>query len=156
VDVRSASPIPIPVQRPRPQPSAVLYRLALLPPLLGLKLKVATLARTSHHPKIVARIKTPYPISDMLTGLPPSAGDRGILVLTGEEIKDVVSCTGLWVFVREGTAAWRRSESGWVVHSWVMLGIIDILRVEVVLSFPVSVLWCTGTDGLLLRSIMTI
>jgi hypothetical protein len=97
-------------------------------PLLELKLKVATLAPAPHHPKVVAQIKTPYPMPDVLidtaavrprtTGLPPSDGDRGALVLSGEEIKDVVSCTGLWVIVREGYGglAKKRKGDGWLIR----------------------------------------
>ena len=99
-------------------------------PRVDVKLKVATLAPAPHHPKVVAQIKTPYPLQDVLidegvvrprttAGLPPSEGnDEGALVLTAEEIKDVVSCTGLWVIVREGYGglAKRRKGDGWLIR----------------------------------------
>ena len=51
-------------------------------------------------------------------GLPPPEGDGGLLVLTAEEIKDVVSCTGLWVIVREGYGglAKKRKGDGWMIR----------------------------------------
>ena len=99
-------------------------------PRVDFKLKVATLAPAPHHPKVVAQIKTPYPLQDVLinegavrprttAGLPPSeSNDEGALVLTAEEIKDVVSCTGLWVIVREGYGglAKRRKGDGWLIR----------------------------------------
>ena len=97
-------------------------------PRVDVKLKVATLAPAPHHPKVVAQIKTPYPLGDVLVdegvvrprtaGLPPSEGDEAALVLTAEEIKDVVSCTGLWVIVREGYGglAKKRKGDGWLIR----------------------------------------
>jgi hypothetical protein len=104
-------------------------------PRVDIKLKVATLAPAPHHPKVVAQIKTPYPLGDVLVdqgvvrprtaGLPPSEGNEGgqggqggALVLTAEEIKDVVSCTGLWVIVREGYGglAKKRKGDGWLIR----------------------------------------
>ena len=134
VDVRSASPVPVPVQRPRPQRSAILPS---SPPLLELRLEVATLAPTPHRPKVVAQIKAPCPMSDMLIDMEvlrphtarllPPAGDRGILVLTGEEIKDVINCTGLWVIVREGYGGLaKRRKGGWMVDLWVIVSIVYI------------------------------
>jgi hypothetical protein len=97
-------------------------------PRVEVKLKVATLAPAPHHPKVVAQIKTPLPMRDVLidagvvrprtAGLPPSEGDEGVLMLTAEEIKDVVSCTGLWVIVREGYGglAKKRKGDGWLIR----------------------------------------
>jgi hypothetical protein len=105
-------------------------------PRVEVKLKVATLAPAPHHPKVVAQIKTPFPMPDVLvdagvvrpraTG-PPAAEGEGEgagegagsqLVLTAEEIKDVVSCTGLWVIVREGYGglAKKRKGDGWLIR----------------------------------------
>lgn len=95
---------------------------------IDVKLKVATLLPAPHHPKVVAQIKTPYPLQDVLVdegvirprtaGLPPSEGEEGVLMLTAEEIKDVVSCTGLWVVVREGYGglAKKRKGDGWLIR----------------------------------------
>lgn len=80
-----------------------------------IRLKVATLAPTPHHPKVVGLLKMPFPLPDIELEHPvvrrrvvtakgirktttPSAGD---FVLTAEEIKDTVSCTSLWLVVRE-------------------------------------------------------
>ena len=53
-----------------------------------------------------------------IAGLPPSEGDEAVLVRTAEEIKDVVSCTGLWVIVREGYGglAKKRKGDGWLIR----------------------------------------
>ncbi len=94
-------------------------------PRVDVKLKVATLSPAPHHPKVVAQIKTPLPLRDVLVdegvvrrrsaGLP---GEESVLVLTAEEIKDVVSCTGLWVIVREGYGglAKKRKGDGWLIR----------------------------------------
>ncbi|KAG8215333.1 hypothetical protein J3R82DRAFT_8927 [Butyriboletus roseoflavus] len=80
-----------------------------------IRLKVATLAPTPHHPKVVGLLKMPFPLPDIELEHPvvrrrvvttqgisktttPNAGD---FVLTAEEIKDTVSCTSLWLVVRE-------------------------------------------------------
>ncbi|KAG9310957.1 hypothetical protein JVU11DRAFT_8833 [Chiua virens] len=81
----------------------------------AVRLKVATLAPTPHHPKIVGLLKMPFPLPDIeverlvvrrrvvtTQGVSkttaPSAGE---FVLTAEEIKDTVSSTALWLVVRE-------------------------------------------------------
>ncbi|KZP33204.1 hypothetical protein FIBSPDRAFT_924732 [Athelia psychrophila] len=75
----------------------------------GIRIKVATLSPTPHHPKVVSMLKVPYPLPDIevervvvrrRAGV--SAHNGAGLVLTAEEIKDVISCTGLWLVVREG------------------------------------------------------
>ncbi|KAJ7483202.1 hypothetical protein FB451DRAFT_101833 [Mycena latifolia] len=77
-----------------------------------LRINVGTLSPTPHHPKVVAMLKTPFPLPDVEiehmvvrkrevgtgAGLKSAHG----LVLTAEEIKDVVVSTGLWLAVREG------------------------------------------------------
>jgi hypothetical protein len=108
---------------------------------LDIKLRVACLAPAPHHPKVVAQIKTPYPLPDVLFDSRPGGigatfrdrdrdesnnnnnnvelekegVDKGTLVLTAEETKDVVSCTGLWLVVREGYGglARKRKGDGW-------------------------------------------
>ena len=87
------------------------------PAVSPIKLKVATLSPTPHHPKVVAMLKVPYPLPDVDVEnmrvvkrvLVEGEGRRvvsqvneGGLVLTAEEIKDVVCSTGLWLVVREG------------------------------------------------------
>jgi hypothetical protein len=103
--------------------------------LLDIKLRVACLAPAPHHPKVVAQIKTPYPLPDVLFDSRPNGVgatlrdrkesnvdlggkdgvDKGTLVLTAEGTKDVVSCTGLWLVVREGYGglARKRKGDGW-------------------------------------------
>ncbi|KAJ6463558.1 hypothetical protein C8R45DRAFT_911805 [Mycena sanguinolenta] len=81
-----------------------------------LRIKVATLSPTPHHPKVVAMLKVPFPLPDIdvermvvhkrETGRGSLNADTGPkpggLLLTAEEIKDVVCSTGLWLVVREG------------------------------------------------------
>ncbi|KAJ7054695.1 hypothetical protein C8F01DRAFT_482201 [Mycena amicta] len=78
-----------------------------------LKVKVGTLSPTPHHPKVVAMLKVPFPLPDVnvemmkaekreASGVPPPPKPGHVLMLTAEEIKDVVCSTGLWLVVREG------------------------------------------------------
>lgn len=105
-----------------------------------IKVKVATVSPTPHHPKVVSLLKIPFPLPDIevanvklrkrivtpagvarpatSSGTPAkspgifgnkelgigrshSADSEG-LILTAEEIKDIVATTGLWLVVREG------------------------------------------------------
>ena len=73
------------------------------------RVKVGTLSQTPHHPKLVAMLKVPFPLPDVEVDMlmvrkrqGPGGGPGEGLVLTAEEIKDVVSSTGLWLAVREG------------------------------------------------------
>jgi len=100
----------------------------------GVRLKVATLSPTPHHPKVVSMLKVPFPLPDIEVDkmsvrrriLTPSGiarpgtstGHEG-LILTAEEIKDVVSCTGLWLVVREGfggVGRVSRKGDGWRIR----------------------------------------
>lgn len=77
-----------------------------------LRLKVASLAPAPHHPKVVAQLKVQYPLPDIdlfeatllqnrrLPGAPGSAPE-GRLVLTAEEIKDLICSTVMWLACRE-------------------------------------------------------
>jgi hypothetical protein len=75
------------------------------------RVKVGTLSQTPHHPKVVAMLKVPFPLPDVEVDMlvvrkrrhigPPVDSGNGLL-LTAEEIKDVISSTGLWLVVREG------------------------------------------------------
>lgn len=79
------------------------------------RLKVATLAPTPHHPKVVGLLKMPFPLPDIeverlvvrrrlvtAQGISKTtAPNAGELVLTAEEIKDTVCSTALWLVVRE-------------------------------------------------------
>ncbi|KAJ7730247.1 hypothetical protein DFH07DRAFT_895293 [Mycena maculata] len=80
------------------------------------RIKVGTMSPTPHHPKVVAMLKVPFPLPDVdvehmvvrkreggagsLNSNPVKPGPG--LVITAEEIKDVVCSTGLWLVVREG------------------------------------------------------
>lgn len=79
-----------------------------------LRLKVASLAPALHHPKVVAQLKMRYPLPDVdlwnadlmprkyTESGEPERAPEGRHILTGEEIKDIVCSTVLWVVVREG------------------------------------------------------
>jgi len=127
------------------------------PPLpQQIKLKVATVSPTPHHPKVVSLLKIPFPLPDIdvssvivrkrvvtpvgiarpvdtysstvgngtgnlnmqsfsLNGNGGKSRDTG-LVLTAEEIKDVVASTALWLVVREamgGVGKDKRKGDGW-------------------------------------------
>ena len=87
------------------------------PPVLQtevLRIKVGTLLPTPYHLKVVAMLRVPFPLPDVEVermgvvkrqGVNPTHQNSGTydgLVLTAEEIKDVVCSTGLWLVVREG------------------------------------------------------
>ncbi|KAG8785358.1 hypothetical protein FRC20_005000 [Serendipita sp. 405] len=112
---------------------------------LDIKLRVACLAPAPHHPKVIAQIKTPYPLPDVVfdpagstttneedvdrvlaarlkqrevdgsrsdVDVHQTNGSQSTLFLTAEEIKDVISCTGLWLVVREGYGGLSRKRKG--------------------------------------------
>lgn len=122
-------------------------------PSQQIRLKVATISPTPHHPKVVSLLKIPFPLPDVevssvnvrkrivtpvgiarpadsapgngmgnlnmqsftLNGTGGKPKDNG-LVLTAEEIKDVVASTALWLVVREamgGVGKDRRRGDGW-------------------------------------------
>jgi hypothetical protein len=107
---------------------------------LDIRLRIAALAPAPHHPKVIAQIKTPYPLPDVLfdthktsaelrvrgedeslsnlaESITGGGGGRGAkpVVLSSEDVKDVISCTGLWLVVREGYGglARKRKGDGW-------------------------------------------
>lgn len=100
----------------------------------GVRLKVATLSPTPHHPKVVSMLKVPFPLPDIevdkmtvrrraltSSGIarPETATGQEGLILTAEEIKDVISCTGLWLVVREGfggVGRVSRKGDGWRIR----------------------------------------
>ncbi|KAF7373635.1 hypothetical protein MSAN_00573900 [Mycena sanguinolenta] len=98
-----------------------------------LRIKVATLSPTPHHPKVVAMLKVPFPLPDIDVermivhkreagrgSLNANTGPKpGGLLLTAEEIKDVVCSTGLWLVVREGFGGIgkvNRKGDGWRIR----------------------------------------
>lgn len=107
------------------------------------RVRVATFSPTLHHPKVVALLKVPFPLPDIivdrvqvcrravspqgiarpswnLTNGGGGGGEPDGLVLTAEEIKDVVSSTGLWLVVREnigGVGKISRKGDGWRIRA---------------------------------------
>lgn len=87
------------------------------------RLKLATMTPAPHHPKVVSQLKMPYPLPDVnVDKMRVSTGDedeeKGDLILTMEDIKDVVCVTGLWLIVREGFGGLerRRKGDGWKIR----------------------------------------
>ncbi|KAG2151018.1 uncharacterized protein EDB93DRAFT_317217 [Suillus bovinus] len=97
------------------------------------RLKVATLKPTPHHPKVVGLLKVPFPLPDIdverlsvhrrvvtAQGVITTASNSGELTLTAEEIKDSISSTALWLVVREafgGVGRERRKGDGWRIRA---------------------------------------
>jgi hypothetical protein len=104
------------------------------------RVRVATFSPTPHHPKVVALLKVPFPLPDVVVDQLQvrrrSVSPQGIarpswnlnagadapdgVVLTAEEIKDVVSSTGLWLVVREsigGVGKISRKGDGWRIRA---------------------------------------
>ena len=95
-----------------------------------LRIKVGTVSPTPHHPKVVAMLKVPYPLPDIEVErmgvikrqgvIPPQNSTYNGLVLTAEEIKDVVCSTGIWLVVREGfggVGRVNRKGDGWRIRA---------------------------------------
>jgi hypothetical protein len=99
------------------------------------RVRVATFVPTPHHPKVVALLKVPFPLPDLIVdqlrvcrrvvntqGIARPSLDLDTidgLVLTAEEIKDIVSSTGLWLVVREGIGGVgkvSRKGDGWRIR----------------------------------------
>jgi len=101
----------------------------------AVRVRVATFSPTPHHPKVVALLKVPFPLPDIIVdqmqvcrrtvtaqgiARPSANADATVgLVLTAEEIKDIVSSTGLWLVVREsigGVGKISRKGDGWRIR----------------------------------------
>ncbi|TDL26828.1 hypothetical protein BD410DRAFT_819051 [Rickenella mellea] len=123
------------------QPSAPELSTHASPSPLGhppLRLKVASLSPAPHHPKVVAQLKVPFPLPDIevdnmrvrkrvvtASGIARPApattkdGRSEGLVLSAEEIKDVLSTTAMWLVVREGfggVGKVNRKGDGWRIR----------------------------------------
>ncbi|KAG0701003.1 hypothetical protein DFH29DRAFT_853077 [Suillus ampliporus] len=97
------------------------------------RLKVATLSPTPHHPKVIGLLKIPFPLPDIeverlavhrrvvtAQGVNRTVPNSGEFTLTAEEIKDAVSSTALWLVVREafgGVGQERRKGDGWQIKA---------------------------------------
>ncbi|KZV91878.1 hypothetical protein EXIGLDRAFT_718899 [Exidia glandulosa HHB12029] len=98
----------------------------------AIRLRLATLAPTPHHPKVVAQLKIPWPLPDVdvMQGVlhkrsplgRPASVDSGAgpsLIVTAEEMKDVVCATAFWMIVREGfggVGKKTRKGDGWRIR----------------------------------------
>ncbi|CAE6435740.1 unnamed protein product [Rhizoctonia solani] len=98
-----------------------------------LKLRLAHLVPAPHHPKVIGQFKMPFPLPDVhvqnLELVPRSVNDPfgmgegkadGGMIMSAEEIKDVVCTTGLWLMVREGfggLSGKKRKGDGWKIRS---------------------------------------
>jgi len=93
----------------------------------GIKIKLGTITPAPYHPKVVCQLKMPFPLPDVNVTQMKTVGqgetmDRfakgGDLILSMEEIKDVVCVTGLWLVVREGFGGLegRRRGDGWKIR----------------------------------------
>jgi len=93
-----------------------------------LRIKVGTLSPTPHHPKVVAMLKVPFPLPDVEVEQMGVVWRKGFeehepyhgLMLTAEEIKDIVCSTGLWLVVREGfggVGRVSRKGDGWRIRA---------------------------------------
>jgi len=91
----------------------------------ALKIKLGTMTPAPHHPKVVSQLKMPFPIPhvnvDRCVAVQHDelhSVSKGDLVLTMEEIKDIVCVTGLWLVVREGFGGLerRRKGDGWRIR----------------------------------------
>ncbi|PVF92413.1 hypothetical protein CPB86DRAFT_791194 [Serendipita vermifera] len=103
---------------------------------VDIKLRIACLAPAPHHPKVVAQFKVPYPLPDVVVDPRNAPGvylktrephesrvdlgemganANGSMVVTAEELKDIICCTGLWLVVREGYGGLtkKRKGDGW-------------------------------------------
>lgn len=109
--------------------------LAFTPSQSPIRLKIASLSPAPYHPKVVAQLKVPFPLPDVEIDrvevrrrMVTSAGiARPVLdtskpmglILTAEEIKDILSSTALWVVVREGfggVGKVNRKGDGWRIR----------------------------------------
>ncbi|KAJ2912760.1 hypothetical protein MD484_g7656, partial [Candolleomyces efflorescens] len=99
-----------------------------------LRLKVGTLSPTPHHPKVVAMLKIPFPLPDVEVEKMEIVKKKTLfsqnseqeekepyygLMLTAEDIKDIVCSTGLWLVVREGfggVGKVNRKGDGWKIR----------------------------------------
>ncbi|KAF8704613.1 hypothetical protein RHS03_05814, partial [Rhizoctonia solani] len=99
-----------------------------------LKLRLAHLVPAPHHPKVIGQFKMPFPLPDVHVqnlelvprsmndpfGMGEGKGDGTGMIMTAEEIKDVVCTTGLWLMVREGfggLSGKKRKGDGWKIRS---------------------------------------
>ncbi|CAG8667658.1 15632_t:CDS:1, partial [Acaulospora colombiana] len=104
---------------------------------IDIKQRIACLAPAPHHPKVVAQFKVPYPLPEVVVDPKNAPGGaylrmreanesrvdlgengkdgNGAMVVTAEELKDIICCTGLWLVVREGYGGLtkKRKGDGW-------------------------------------------
>ncbi|KZT62252.1 hypothetical protein CALCODRAFT_479163 [Calocera cornea HHB12733] len=90
------------------------------------KMRVAALIPAPHHPKLLGQVKIPFPLPDVAVErgefLPRVDGMESTedgLLLTAEDIKDIIASTCLWLVVREsfGGIDKKRKGDGWRIRS---------------------------------------
>ncbi|EJT97488.1 hypothetical protein DACRYDRAFT_119189 [Dacryopinax primogenitus] len=91
------------------------------------KMRVAALIPAPHHPKLLGQVKIPFPLPDVAVDrgefLPRVDGVDNVeeagLLLTAEDIKDIIASTCLWLVVREsfGGIDKKRKGDGWRLRS---------------------------------------
>ncbi|KZO91387.1 hypothetical protein CALVIDRAFT_541909 [Calocera viscosa TUFC12733] len=90
------------------------------------KMRVAALIPAPHHPKLLGQVKIPFPLPDVALEqgvfLPRVDGEDNNevgLLLTAEDIKDIIASTCLWLVVREsfGGIDKKRKGDGWRIRS---------------------------------------
>ncbi|TIB77580.1 hypothetical protein E3Q22_02996 [Wallemia mellicola] len=72
------------------------------------KIHLGTLHPAPHHPRIVGQLKVPFPLPDIPV---PNTNQK----LSPEDLKDILSCTCLWLVTKEefGGLDKRRKGDGW-------------------------------------------
>jgi hypothetical protein len=104
-----------------------------------LKVKVASLIPAPHHPKVLGQLKMPFPVPDVNISMLSSTAtlyprtltpegivrrseipvEPGSILLSAEELKDVISSTAFWLIVREGFGGIgkvKRKGDGWRIR----------------------------------------
>lgn len=75
---------------------------------------LGTVTPAPHHPRLVAQMSIPLTLTPINIG---TKGPSSIHTISPEEMKDIVTVTGLWLIVREGLGLGgvksRKNEGSW-------------------------------------------
>lgn len=78
------------------------------------RLLLGTVTPAPHHPRLVAHMSIPLTLTPINIG---TKGPADIHTISPEEMKDIVTVTGLWLIVREGLGLGgvksRKNEAPW-------------------------------------------